>query len=64
MRFWRKKYYREVECKACGGHGAFKMTEKYFDRYSGKQIGEDNITIKACTNCNGKGTQTVLEREE
>lgn len=63
MRFWKKKFYREVSCKFCNGLGKVNIVETIFDNWTGKLIRETN-SQKYCECCNGKGTQTVLEREE
>jgi len=63
MRFWKKKYYREVECKACEGSGKMKKVETFVDRWTGKEKSRDEY-LTGCIYCNGRGSQTVLEREE
>ena len=60
MNFFRKKYYREVPCKACDGKGKL-FTNSYPNPYN------ENETIKdfhVCGACRGRGTQTVLQRVE
>lgn len=57
MRFWKKKYYKEVECKACVGTGRQVVNTRY--------EGFKEIKIfRNCLCCLGRGTQTVLERVE
>ena len=59
--FRKKKYYREVWCKVCDGTGKPYMT------HAGFTCAEDRETFyrgKCCDGCNGKGSQTVLERCE
>lgn len=60
MTFFRKKYYREVPCKACDGKGV-KITYIVWD-----DIKNESPTKKVdlCKGCRGRGTQTVLERVE
>lgn len=67
FRLFRKKYYKEVECRACQTRGTFavKVTSQsemlrrvaigHFDPVHG---------VWLCPGCNGRGTQTVLERVE
>lgn len=58
-----KKYYKEVKCLACNGTGKFESQEIIaHENFFG------NIRIRRgpvqciCSGCNGRGSQTVLER--
>lgn len=61
MRFWKKKYYREVPCKVCDGTGKIKSIGNGGE---GPAIIMAQLIQGICFACNGKGSQTVLEREE
>jgi len=68
MIFFRKKYYKEVPCKACDGSGKREM----LDTLNPCWVWGDNVPATyqylyskiICKACNGKGTQTVLEKIE
>ena len=61
MRFRKKKYYREVKCKTCAGTGKKEYLEYWgYEPYSALMRMSQGI----CLACNGRGTQTVLKREE
>lgn len=68
MTFFRKKYYREVPCKACDGTG--KAIHNGYESLEGNRIPAFvlHMALKAsqgiCLACNGKSTQTVLEKVE
>lgn len=61
MRLWKKKFYREVVCKSCDGTG--KKVPIDFWGYD-RDYTINKMCQGICIACNGKGTQTVLEREE
>lgn len=61
FRLFRKKYYKQVECKNCKGEG--QLTVKIYRSINDKETTQVNY-IGPCDCCNGRGTQTVLEREE
>lgn len=74
MTFFRKKHYREVPCKACDetGKAFYEAVAPVFEtcphcNAMSKQLMEtkkERIFAGGCKYCNGKGTQTVLERVE
>ena len=65
MIFFRKKHYREVPCKACDGTGKFESQEITANEnlFGNVYIRREPVEC-ICSGCNGRGTQTVLERIE
>ena len=63
MRFWKKKFYKQVPCKACDSSGKILIQNVDVCAWSGRIIKQDPA-YGICKYCNGRGTQTVLEREE
>ena len=63
MIFSRKKFYREVLCQYCKGKGLFEWL-RVKERKEDGSIDVDSSKIEWCPLCDGRGTQTVLEREE
>ena len=63
----RKRHYKEVSCKACDGEGAVFLPSPAV-KYLTDTITNSKLRIKAmrgdCLCCNGRGTQTVLEKIE
>ena len=65
MNFFRKKYYKEVPCKACEGIGKH---ERFDSNIGGVPLdfilAYFKLTQGICLACNGCGTQTILDRVE
>lgn len=61
------KKYKEVPCKACEGNGRSKIVLAKVGGFEGSGDTIDQylkLCQGICLGCNGKGTQTVLERSE
>lgn len=65
--FTKKKYYKQVDCKACDGTGKMLPVCAWEATTATGPFEYEEMRfmiVGICLVCRGRGTQTVLDREE